>query len=66
MKETNFFKYCRLLIIVMMNFLFLNGATSEVYKVGDEEAWNAEADFVSWSQKYKFSVGDVLRMYLFL
>lgn len=63
MKETKFFKYCRLLIILMVNFLFLNGARSEVYTVGDEEEWNADADFVSWSQKYKFSVGDVLRMY---
>ncbi|KAL4616253.1 hypothetical protein ACB092_07G185400 [Castanea dentata] len=61
MKETKFFKYCRLLIILMINFLFLNGARSEVYTVGDEEEWNADADFVSWSQKYKFSVGDVLR-----
>nr|POE81325.1 blue copper protein [Quercus suber] len=47
----------------MINFLFLNGARSEIYTVGDEEEWNADADFVSWSQKYKLSVGDVLRMY---
>ncbi|KAK4562203.1 hypothetical protein RGQ29_004893 [Quercus rubra] len=61
MKETKFFKYCRLLIILMINFLFLNVARSEVYTVGEEEEWNADADFVSWSQKYKFSVGDILR-----
>ncbi|KAK7856462.1 blue copper protein [Quercus suber] len=61
MKETKFFKYWRLLIILMINFLFLNGARSEIYTVGDEEEWNADADFVSWSQKYKLSVGDVLR-----
>ena len=47
----------------MINFLFLNVARSEVYTVGEEEKWNADADFVSWSQKYKFSVGDILRMY---
>lgn len=47
----------------MINFLFLNVARSEVYTVGEEEEWNADADFVSWSQKYKFSVGDILRMY---
>ncbi|XVF00859.1 hypothetical protein REPUB_Repub04eG0038300 [Reevesia pubescens] len=36
------------------------GAISEVYTVGDEDQWNSEVDYVSWSQKYNFSVGDVL------
>ncbi|EOX97628.1 hypothetical protein QUC31_015599 [Theobroma cacao] len=47
-------------IILMICFSFLKGATSEVYSVGDEEGWNSEVDYVSWSQKYNFSVGDVL------
>jgi hypothetical protein len=69
MEETMFSKYCSFLIMTLMvNFLFLKGtaatATSEVYTVGDEEEWNDGRDFVSWSQKYNFSVGDVLRMYI--
>lgn len=50
----------------MIDVQFLKSATSHNYTVGDEGNWNDEADFVSWSQKYKFKVGDVLRMYLSL
>jgi hypothetical protein len=66
MEEAMFSKYCSFLIMILMaNFLFLKGstATSEVHTVGDEEEWNDGKDFFSWSQKYNFSVGDVLRMY---
>lgn len=65
-----FSKYCSFLILTLMvNFLLLKGAAtaiSEVYTVGDEEEWNDGRDFVSWSQKYNFSVGDVLSMYIYI
>ena len=50
----------------MICFSFLMGATSEVYTVGDEDEWNSEVDYVSWLQKYNFSVGDVLGINCFL
>lgn len=52
------------MVVLMVDILFLKSASSDVYTVGDEGNWNDEADFVSWSQKRKFKVGDVLRMYL--
>ncbi|KAE8008781.1 hypothetical protein FH972_005257 [Carpinus fangiana] len=64
MEEAMFSKYCSFLIMILMaNLLFLKGctATSEVHTVGDDEEWNDGKDFFSWSQKYNFSVGDVLR-----
>ncbi|XP_021286862.1 mavicyanin-like [Herrania umbratica] len=54
-------RYCSLFpIILMICFCFLKSTTSEVYNVGDEEGWNSEVDYVSWSRKYNFSVDDVL------
>ncbi|KAL4319565.1 hypothetical protein GQ457_18G018450 [Hibiscus cannabinus] len=47
-------------IISMICFSFLNGAVSEVYDVGDENGWDSEVDYASWSEKYNFTVGDVL------
>ncbi|XP_039065797.1 mavicyanin-like [Hibiscus syriacus] len=47
-------------IICMICFSFLNGVVSEVYTVGDENGWNSEVDYASWSEKYNFTVGDVL------
>ncbi|GMJ08116.1 hypothetical protein HRI_004480800 [Hibiscus trionum] len=47
-------------IIFMICFLFLNGTVSEVYNVGDENGWDSEVDYASWSEKYNFTVGDVL------
>ncbi|XP_041010199.1 basic blue protein-like [Juglans microcarpa x Juglans regia] len=62
MEETRFFKLCSFLMVVLMiDIQFLKSATSDAYTVGDEGKWNDEADFVSWSQKSKFKVGDVLR-----
>ncbi|XVF45555.1 hypothetical protein PTKIN_Ptkin02bG0215500 [Pterospermum kingtungense] len=47
-------------IIFMICFSLLKSAKSEVYTVGDEDKWDSEVDYVSWSHKYNFSVGDVL------
>ncbi|XP_022763039.1 mavicyanin-like [Durio zibethinus] len=58
--EERIVRYGSLPIILMICFSSLNGTTSEVYTVGDENGWNSEVDYVSWSQKYNFSVGDVL------
>ncbi|XP_030522956.1 basic blue protein-like [Rhodamnia argentea] len=40
--------------------LLVSGAASEVYTVGDSDGWNSAVDYGVWSQKYNFSVGDVL------
>ncbi|XP_039014994.1 mavicyanin-like [Hibiscus syriacus] len=47
-------------IILMILFSFFNGAVSEVYNVGDENGWNSEVDYASWTAKYNFTVGDIL------
>ncbi|KAE8690687.1 hypothetical protein F3Y22_tig00110893pilonHSYRG00286 [Hibiscus syriacus] len=44
----------------MILFSFFNGAVSEVYNVGDENGWNSEVDYASWTAKYNFTVGDIL------
>ncbi|XP_031495590.1 basic blue protein-like isoform X2 [Nymphaea colorata] len=31
-----------------------------VYTVGDDDEWSLEVDYVQWSQKYNFTVGDTL------
>ena len=64
--EDKIVRYGRFPIIFMICFSFLMGATSEVYTVGDEDEWNSEVDYVSWLQKYNFSVGDVLGINCFL
>ncbi|XP_022726758.1 mavicyanin-like [Durio zibethinus] len=58
--EDEIVRYGSFPIILILCFSFLKGATSEFYTVGDEDEWNSEVDYVSWSQKYNFSVGDVL------
>ncbi|KAF2302085.1 hypothetical protein GH714_032480 [Hevea brasiliensis] len=46
---------------MILKILFFKCASSQVvYTVGEDEGWNSEANFDSWSQKYNFSVGDVL------
>ncbi|KAL5856128.1 hypothetical protein ACOSQ3_005962 [Xanthoceras sorbifolium] len=48
-------------VITVINILFLiKGVKSADYIVGDEEQWNSQANFGSWSQLYNFTVGDVL------
>ncbi|GMI88054.1 hypothetical protein HRI_002474700 [Hibiscus trionum] len=46
--------------VILIWFSLLNGAVSEVYNVGDENGWNSEVDYSSWSERYNFTVGDVL------
>ncbi|KAI3445196.1 hypothetical protein Pfo_001861 [Paulownia fortunei] len=48
--------------IFLICFLFLDGVTSEVYRVGDDSGWNSGTgtNYLSWSEKYNFTVGDVL------
>lgn len=64
--EDKIVRYGGFPIILMVCFSFLKGATSEVYTVGDEDQWNSEVDYVSWSQKYNFTIGDVLGITCFL
>ncbi|KAK9287502.1 hypothetical protein L1049_015923 [Liquidambar formosana] len=60
MEETKLFKYSCFLTIIVISTMFLNGAESEVYTVGDDDEWESGINFLKWSQKYNFSVGDVL------
>ncbi|XVF67953.1 hypothetical protein PTKIN_Ptkin10aG0163500 [Pterospermum kingtungense] len=60
MEDKNIVRNGRFPIILMVCFSFLKAATSEVYTVGDEDQWNSEVEYVSWSQKYNFTIGDVL------
>ncbi|KAB2045874.1 hypothetical protein ERO13_D01G160700v2 [Gossypium hirsutum] len=48
------------LIILIICCSILKGAVSQVYSVGDESGWSSEVDYGSWSEKYNFTVGDVL------
>ncbi|PON45076.1 Cupredoxin [Parasponia andersonii] len=60
MRKGKFFRHFPFLLILIIYTLFLNGATSEVYVVGDGDEWNSQANFLSWSTKYNFTVGDIL------
>ncbi|KAL7206974.1 hypothetical protein ACSBR2_019633 [Camellia fascicularis] len=54
-------KCCGLKILFLTCILFLNStAKSEVYTVGDADQWSTGISYLSWSQKYNFTVGDVL------
>ncbi|XP_042065564.1 basic blue protein-like [Salvia splendens] len=50
------------LSIFMIHLLLLDFGVCEVYRVGDGSGWNSGTgtNFLSWSQKYNFTVGDVL------
>ncbi|KAL5561221.1 hypothetical protein UlMin_030968 [Ulmus minor] len=50
----------RFLLFFMIFTLFLETATSEDYIVGDDQEWSSGNNYQSWSEKYNFSVGDVL------
>lgn len=66
MKKSKFFNHFPFLLILMIYTLFLNGANSEDYIVGDDDEWNSQGNFLTWSTKYNFSVGDVLGMIFLL
>ncbi|PIA27793.1 hypothetical protein AQUCO_07500010v1 [Aquilegia coerulea] len=46
-----------ILIIILST---INQIKSEEYTVGDDYGWNTGFDYFEWSQKYNFSVGDIL------
>ncbi|KAK1272496.1 hypothetical protein QJS04_geneDACA009646 [Acorus gramineus] len=52
------------LIILSLAFLLLSllstHARATVYTVGDAEGWDTGINYLSWSEKYNFTVGDVL------
>lgn len=66
MRKSKFFNHFIVLLILVIYSLFLNRAISEDYIVGDDEEWNSQANFLSWSKKYNFTVGDVLGMIFLL
>lgn len=54
---------CFMMIIYLLICpLFVSTSTIEslVYNVGDSENWNTGVNYLSWLQKYNFSVGDTL------
>lgn len=53
------------MILILNSASFLSMVKSEDHIVGDDQEWNTGTNFQSWSQKYNFSVGDVLGMNLF-
>ncbi|XP_057966448.1 basic blue protein-like [Malania oleifera] len=55
------FRYFKFLnILILISFLCLDTASSEVYTVGDEDGWDTGSNFLTWSQRYNFSAGDDL------
>ncbi|MCL7031025.1 hypothetical protein MKW94_011663 [Papaver nudicaule] len=48
--------YCCFFIVPLL----LGRIESKEYIVGDEDGWNSGSNYQRWSQKYSFSVGDVL------
>ncbi|XP_050231568.1 mavicyanin-like [Mercurialis annua] len=61
-KKTKILKnyYSVFLVILFINASFFKCVRSEVYTVGDGEGWVTSSNYGSWSQKYNFTVGDVL------
>ncbi|XAR72686.1 hypothetical protein NMG60_11019412 [Bertholletia excelsa] len=48
-------------MMLLLTFIFLlNGVVSEVYTVGDDDQWESGISYFDWSEKYNFTVGDVL------
>ncbi|XP_056169992.1 basic blue protein-like isoform X1 [Syzygium oleosum] len=60
MEETKLCRYVSSCVILTILGLLVDGAVSEVYTVGDSDEWNSGVDYGVWSQKYNFSIGDVL------
>lgn len=52
--------------VFIASLFFLDFVISEVYTVGDESGWNSGTgtDFLAWSEKHNFTVGDVLGLIL--
>ncbi|XP_026432929.1 basic blue protein-like [Papaver somniferum] len=48
--------YCCFFIVLLL----LGRTESKEYIVGDEDEWNSGSNHQRWSQKYNFSIGDVL------
>ena len=51
---------CFMILIIYPIFLSTSIVESLVYNVGDSENWNTGVNYLSWSQKYNFTVGDTL------
>ncbi|XP_062081582.1 mavicyanin-like [Humulus lupulus] len=60
MTKSKIFSHFTLLSILVIYTWFLKGVTSEDYIVGDGDEWNSQGNFLTWSTKYNFTVGDVL------
>lgn len=60
MEETKLQRNGGSLVILLINIWLLNLVESAEYTVGDDEEWNTGVNFLSWSEKYNFTVGDVL------
>lgn len=60
MEDSKLCRYLSFCMILTVLGLLVNGAASEVYTVGDSDEWNSGVNYGVWSQKYNFSVGDVL------
>ncbi|KAK6946446.1 Phytocyanin domain [Dillenia turbinata] len=52
-------------ILLIISFYF-HGFQSAVYTVGDDEQWNTGVNYLKWSEKYNFTVGDTLDDVVFI
>lgn len=50
-----------LLILAASVLSAVNQASAVTYTVGDAENWNSGVNYLAWSQKHNFTVGDALR-----
>lgn len=49
-----------LVLLATLALLLPRAATATDFTVGDENGWNTGTNYLTWSQKYNFTVGDVL------
>ncbi|XP_074364217.1 basic blue protein-like [Apium graveolens] len=52
--------FMKIFFLIYCSFLSTSTVESLVYNVGDSENWNTGVNYLSWLQKYNFSVGDTL------
>ncbi|KAL9680863.1 hypothetical protein QQ045_012643 [Rhodiola kirilowii] len=48
------------LAAVLIVFILLHPSESTVFTVGEDEKWSTGVNYLTWSQKYNFTVGDTL------
>ncbi|URE24632.1 Blue copper binding protein-like [Musa troglodytarum] len=47
-------------LILLLHLMALRHVAATDYMVGDDDGWNTGTNYLAWSEKYNFTVGDVL------